>query len=65
MMENLFAIYPLAFAKERDLIADTELYVLTDMEVSLGKSLKIHIVPHPVLQTEADVIPSLLASRSV
>ena len=36
MMENLPAIYPLALAKERDLIADTELDVLTDVKVSLG-----------------------------
>jgi hypothetical protein len=65
MMENLPAIYPLALAKERDLIADTELDVLTDVKVSLGEGLEIEVVPDTILQTETDVVPSFLASRSV
>ena len=64
-MEYLFTIYPLAFAKERYLVADAELDVLTDVQVCLGKRLQIEIVPDTVLQTESDVVPSLLASRTI
>ena len=65
-MENLFDVRPaIAFAKEWDLVANAELYVLTDVKVSLGKSLKIQIVPDAILQTKANIIPPLLCSRTI
>ena len=66
MMEDPASILrPLILTQERDLVADSEFYIFRDMTVGLGKSLKIHIVPDTVFQTEADIMTGLLAARTV
>ena len=66
MMEDPASILrPLILTQERDLVADSEFYVFSDMTVGLGKSLKIHIVPDTVFQAEADIMTGLLTARTV
>ena len=46
MEDGAFAFFAVLLLQERDLVADAELYVFCDMQVSLGACLKIDVVPH-------------------
>lgn len=46
--DGTFAFLAILFLEKRDLVADSEFYIFSDMTVGLGKSLKIHIVPYTV-----------------
>ena len=63
-MEDQAAV-TLVLVKERNLIADAELYVLGNMTVGLGEGLKIKIIPDTVLYAETDVVTCLLAAGSL
>ena len=65
VVEDGFAAGALAFAQERDLIADAEFDVFANVLVGLCEGLQIHVVPDAVLDSEADVVPVFLTSRSV
>ena len=65
VVEDGFAAGALALAEERDLVADSELYVFANVLVGLCEGLQIHVVPDAVFDSEADVVPVFLASRSV
>ena len=63
--DGAFAFLAILFLEKRDLVADSEFYVFSDMTMGLGKSLKIHIVPDTVFQAEADIMTGLLTARTV
>ena len=66
MMEDPASILrPLILTQERDLVADSEFYVFSDMTMGLGKRLNVHIVPDTVFQTEPYIMEGLLTARTV
>ena len=64
VMEDTTVTLAIALLEERYLIANTELYVLADVEVSLGRGLQVKIVPHTILHTEADVVEGLFTTST-
>ena len=51
--------------KERNLISETELNELTDVEVGLGTCMKIKIIPYTLLETETDIMTGLFTAGTV
>ena len=64
-MEDATVALALALLEEGDLVAQAKLYVLGNVEVSLAGSMQIKVVPYASLHTEADVVESLVSTRSI
>ena len=64
-MEDATVALALALLEEGDLVAQAKLYVLGNVEVSLAGSMQIEVVPYASLHTEADVVESLVSTRSI
>ena len=62
VMEDATIALALVLLEEGELIAYAKLYVLADVEVSLGRGLQVQIVPHAILHTEADVVEGLIGT---
>lgn len=52
----------LVLREERELVTDTKLNILTNVEMCLGRSLQIKVVPDAILQSKADIVESLLTA---
>ena len=63
--DGAFAFFAVLLLQERDLVADAELDVFCDMQVSLGACLEIDVVPHTALHSEADVMERFIAACSI
>ena len=64
-MEDATVALALALLEERYLVAQAKLYVLGNVEVSLAGSMQIEVVPYASLHTEADVVESLVSTRTI
>ena len=65
MMEDPASILrPLILTQERDLVADSEFYVFSDMTMGLGKRLNIEIIPDTIFYTKTDVMTGFLTAGS-
>lgn len=64
MEDGAFAFLAVLLLQERNLVADAEFDELSDMQVGLCACLKVDIVPHTVLHTEADVVEGLIHAGS-
>lgn len=60
MEDDALSTLTLALLEEGNLVSYAKLYVFADVEVSLGRSLQIEIVPNAVFHTETDVVESLI-----
>ncbi len=46
--DGAFAFFAILLLEKRDLVADSELYVFSDMTMGLGKRLNIEIIPDTI-----------------
>lgn len=59
-MEDLFITLTKALLQEWNLIAYTKFQILTDLEMSLGRSLEVEVIGETELHTKTDIMESLL-----
>ena len=59
-MEDLFITLTKALLQEWNLIAYTKFQILTDLEMSLGRSLEVEVISETELHTKTDIMESLL-----
>ena len=65
MEDGAFAFFAVLLLQERDLVADAELYVFCDMQVSLGACLEVDVIPHTAPHSEADIVERFIAACSI
>ena len=59
------ALRTAAFLVERNLVADSELDELSDMEVALHGSLEIHVIPDAAFRSKSEIMRSLFTACSM
>ena len=64
MEDGAFAFFTILLLEKRDLVADSELYVFSDMTMGLGKRLNIEIIPDTIFYTKTDIVTGLLTAGS-
>ena len=65
MEDHTFAALAIALLEEGNLIAYTKLYILSNVEVGFAGCMQIEVVPYAGLHTEADVVESLVSTRTI
>ena len=65
MEDDALATLAHALPEEGDLVAYTKLYVLSNVEVGFAGCMQIEVVPYASLHTEADVVESLISTRTI
>lgn len=63
--DGALACFAILFLEERNLVANAELDVFCDMQVSLGACLEVDVIPDTALQSESDVVERFIAACSI
>ena len=63
--DDALAVLAVFLLKERDLVSETELDELCNLQVALHCSLEIEIIPDTGLHTETNIMESLIGTRAI